>query len=187
MKLSSKFNIKNWLGLTFVVFILTILTLNLIKIPVDAPRPQNSINSKVSLNLNQDNQSQETVTGNYENNFNHNFFQKNRLTYLLKSTQINLLQTYGDSRIIQGKDGWLEYSDEYVSSYDQDGLRPDQIQNWYDNILIRQNYYKSQGIEYITVIAPKKSSLLLEQFPNHADSGSIICQFVGLSSSPLIQ
>jgi hypothetical protein len=106
----------------------------------------------------------------FENFFNDHFGYRKFLIRQNSLLKHKILNTRDDEVLI-GKDGWLFYTGDH-SLENYQGANPfsfNQLQHWQNVLEKKSDWLKTQGIEYLFVVAPNKSSIYPEHLPEYIE------------------
>ncbi|MDD5016797.1 MAG: hypothetical protein PHO15_01705 [Eubacteriales bacterium] len=100
----------------------------------------------------------------YEDYFSDNFAARNNFVNLNSFIRYAIFNTSSTDSIAAGKDGWLYYTDEEnIDLLRSSGMySEEELEAFFDNIVMMQNYYDSKGVEFIIVLIPSKSTVYPE-------------------------
>lgn len=104
----------------------------------------------------------------FENYFNDHFGYRNLLIRLNSKFKRRILDIKTSEReVLEGIDGWLYYTgNTTVDDYrGVNPFTPDQLEQWQLMLEGKRDFLKLQGIEYLFVVAPNKSSIYPEYLP----------------------
>lgn len=106
---------------------------------------------------------------NYEAYYNDNLPFRKSLISINTKLDYFIFHRSSSNQVTIGKDGWLFYNDT-LSDYKKDNLySQDQLEEIKNNLLVTQDFFKEQGIEFVLYIGPNKSSIYGAYMPSYIE------------------
>jgi hypothetical protein len=126
-----------------------------------------------------------TFPARFEKFYDDHFGFREQLIRLHNLVKVFMFSVSPSNRVVLGKSGWLFYSSDWdgdpVADYrNLDQFRQDALQRKAGILVRRNNWLASQGIDYLYVIVPNKSTLYPEYMPdrlNRVRPRSLLDQF----------
>ena len=104
----------------------------------------------------------------FETYFNDHFGYRNTLIYLNSKLNHRLFRQSSSEKVLIGKEKWLFYTqDNIVNDYRGiNAFSKAELEQWKNILEQRQKWLAEQGIAYLFVVAPNKTSIYPEHLPN---------------------